>query len=201
MLDIKNLRVGELKSNSYVVGNDKECILIDAGSERERDLQITRKAIGTRKLHAIIITHAHFDHIDGAHCFDVPVFLHKEDLANIKEHNIISKAFTGKELTLPKELKELKEHMTFGALTFTVIHTPGHTKGGVCLLFDNCIFTGDTLFKGTYGRTDVGGNKQDIMTSLHKLATLPNTLTVYPGHGLPTTIGNEKDWIENMQEE
>jgi len=89
--------------------------------------------------------------------------------------------------------------MSFGTIHFKVLHTPGHTKGGVCLLFEHFIFTGDTLFQGTYGRTDVGGNKEDMRTSLQMLAQLDETLVVYPGHGRSTTIANEKSWIKDVQ--
>lgn len=198
MLSVKNIRIGELKSNCYVVGNEKECIVIDPGSDTKDDMSLIKKAIGKRKLLAVLITHAHFDHIDGAHLFNVPVYVHEEDVKDMKQQQVLSKVFIGKQLTLPQKLETLKDKMSFGDISFTVLHTPGHTPGGVCFLFDKFIFTGDTLFKGTYGRTDVGGNDKDIKASLKMLAALPSELVAYPGHGRPTTIGKEKDWIKNI---
>lgn len=200
MLSVKKIRVGKLKANSYVVGTQEECILIDPGSDKAEDLKLTKEAIGERTLRAIIITHAHFDHIDGAHYFfETPVYIHPKDLLTVKTQKILSKTFIGKTLILPEKILELKDEMRFGDIHFKVLHTPGHTKGGVCLLFDQFIFTGDTLFQGTYGRTDVGGNKEDMLASLQKLAQLDETLVVYPEHGRSTTIAKEKSWIKNVQ--
>ena len=101
----------------------------------------------------------------------------------------------------PTALLEEGSAVTLGDLTFTVLHTPGHTPGGICLLADehDVLISGDTLFAGTYGRVDLPGAEPDLMIeSLHRLATLSPTLTVHPGHGRSTTIAAERDWIANL---
>lgn len=200
MLKIENLRIGELKANCYIIGNDKECIVVDPGSDAIKDLELIKKIIDGRNCKAIILTHSHFDHIDGAHAFEqITTYTHVEEIKTLKSQQVISKMFTGKTLILPKKVSELEKHMKFGKIEFEVIHTPGHTKGGVCLLFNNkFMLTGDTLFKETYGRTDVGGNDKEMYASLQMLAEMNDEIIIYPGHGRSTILGNEKRWIREL---
>jgi len=195
-LSIKIIEQEPIGTNCYIISDGKGSIVIDPGSEI--DIPAIKDAI-TGKLHAIILTHLHYDHSAASHLFESPVYIHKNELEDIKLQNILSQRALQRDFIKPKNLQFLKDEMTFGNISFKVIHTPGHTKGGVCLLFEKFIITGDTLFAQTYGRTDIGGNDEDMLQSLLKLAQLHPNLIVYPGHGQATTISAEKQWILNIK--
>lgn len=180
------IRVGELRTNSYIVKDNGEAIVIDPGFEIEKILPLLKGY----KLTAIILTHGHFDHVTEAFKLkektNAPVFVHKDDGPMM--------ALT----TQKKADKLLDDNSTFdiGHLTFVIIHTPGHTPGGMCVYNskEHILFTGDTLFYHDHGRTDLPGSDQKQMEdSLKKLFKLPPETKVYPGHGRETTIGDEKD--------
>lgn len=199
-MQVIKLRTNILKENTYIIRNNNECILIDPGSDLEIDLKKIKEEIKDLKLLAILCTHNHFDHIGGIHNFDVPAYMHKEDIKTIKEQKIWARLIINKNIIIPKEILPTTEQMKIGNFEFKVIHTPGHSKGSVCFLFNTCIFTGDTLFKGTYGRTDIPhSNKKDIIKSLKLLSSLDENLDVYPGHGSKTKIYYEKEWILRLK--
>ncbi len=198
-MDVKKIIVGPLEENTFVIIEDNSAILVDPGSEDEEDVKKIQQAIGKNKLLAIILTHNHFDHIGGVHKFNVPIYMHPIDIKTIQDQKLWSLYAIHRPLTLPKEMISMKESLLkIDHFSFQIIHTPGHTAGSVCFLFKDCIFTGDTLFKGTYGRTDLGGSMSDMKDSLKKLSELPAKLIVYPGHGESTTIKDEKDWINKL---
>ena len=186
-MEILHLNAGRLQTNCYVVWaeDSNTCAVIDPGDEAARILR-TIEGRGLQ-VEAILLTHGHFDHV-GA----------------VKE---ISKA-TGckvymniKDLALPEGLTAGSLYytdnytgtVTAGGLTFTVLDTPGHSEGSVCLMCGDVIFSGDTLFAGTCGRTDLPtGSWSTIRKSLQMLAALPGDYTVYPGHGPATTMNTER---------
>ncbi|MDR3310006.1 MAG: MBL fold metallo-hydrolase [Oscillospiraceae bacterium] len=188
---IKCLPVGHLETNCYVVADEitLECAIIDPGAEATTILNyIEERRLAPR---AIFITHAHFDHIMALPALDeelrVPVYVHPKELAGetSRSEAKLSAAF---------DLREYKDGDTVdvGGLSFGVIETPGHTPGGVTLLCGDALFTGDTLFKDSCGRTDLGGDMDVLLASLRKLAALPGDFEVYPGHAEATTLENER---------
>ena len=196
-IKIMKLKLGEYRTNCYVLLKEDKALLIDTGFDDNLSIKAIKDTIGIRELLAILYTHNHFDHIGGGHIFDCPQYMHKEDIRTIIEQKVISKTMNLTDIDIPTELIEYSEKrdMKVGIFEFEVFHTPGHTKGGVCLRFGNDLFTGDTLFQGTWGRTDVGGNNEQIRKSLLFLATLPEELIIHPGHGRDSTIGEESKWI------
>ena len=159
--------------------------------ENVKDLQLDIKFA--------VITHGHIDHIDALAevkaATGAEFYTHAGDARFIQErplHSIIGVDYP----TLPAPDKWLKggESMDIGDLQFLVLHTPGHSSGGICLLGQGVVFTGDTLFNCGIGRADLlGGSYSELMNSIHtKLMVLPDNTTVYPGHGPDTTIGTER---------
>jgi hydroxyacylglutathione hydrolase len=185
--------VGELLTNCYVVHsqNTREAIVIDPGFNYpfEGDQIFQYISVEELRVKLILNTHGHSDHVSGDRAmqkrYHVPVYIHEFDAHLLNE--------TNESDSVPNVILEDGSLVEFGDATLKVIHTPGHTKGSVCLLAENLIFTGDTLFAGGIGRTDFPGSSHSYMiSSLKKLQLLPDWLVVYPGHGPSTTIGEEK---------
>jgi hydroxyacylglutathione hydrolase len=203
-MHVEVLTVGMFQSNCYLVSCERtgEAIIIDAGDEGERILSV----VDSRNLQvkAIVNTHAHIDHVSAlsevAPALAVPVMMHKADLM-IYENLATQAAAFG--LATPRNIKidrflEEGDMIEFGDVTCEVLHTPGHSPGGISLLCradkPQKIFTGDTLFMGSIGRIDLyGGDFETIIRTLQdKYLPLPDETIVYPGHGGDTTIGDEK---------
>jgi hydroxyacylglutathione hydrolase len=195
------ITVGDLQENCYLYAcpQTREAVIIDPGDEAERILAAIRELKVIPKY--IINTHGHFDHICAIDAvsavYPVPLAIHPADVPLYSDARVA--AMFGRESPLVKRTPDILlhegQHITFGTLSLEVIHTPGHTPGGVCLLSQPyCIFSGDTLFYRGIGRTDLpGGNFAQIVTSIRdKLYTLDDDLFVFPGHGEPTTILEEK---------
>ncbi|XOB40954.1 MAG: MBL fold metallo-hydrolase [Candidatus Nealsonbacteria bacterium] len=177
-MKIKHLVVGELKANCYLLVSENELAIIDPGDEAERILNEIKQLKASPK--QIIITHCHPDHI-----LAVPE-VKKQTNAKILIHEK-EKQFNN--CQADEFLKE-KDKIKIGNVLLEVIHTPGHTPGGICLLGNNFIFTGDTLFENGYGRTDLpGGSDEQMQNSLKRLSALlkPNMM-IYPGHGEPFKV-------------
>ncbi|MBF0519801.1 MAG: MBL fold metallo-hydrolase [Nitrospirae bacterium] len=195
---LKCFIVGPLQVNCYVVSDDDtmEAIVIDPGDEPDRVIDfVTERAL---KLKSIVCTHTHFDHIGGIPEIKEalnPLLLMHTDERTIYESAKEMAAFWGHQMdNLPKPDQYLSEgdKITVGSYSFEVIHTPGHTWGGICLYGEGIIITGDTLFEGSVGRTDLpGGNAKDLKKSFKRLMGLPPQTRVFPGHGPETTISNE----------
>lgn len=195
----KRLPDGMLGSNCYITGANGECVVIDPGVDASKILQ----AIEENRLHVkyIVATHAHLDHIVA---FDD---LKKETGAVTIAHKIEAKAFgdsmqngaalfgLDKIFSEPDIKAEDGYVFECGGITYKIIHTPGHTEGSICILIDSILFSGDTLFYMSVGRTDLGrGSQEDLIFSIkHKLFKLDPSVKVYPGHGTATTIGFEKE--------
>lgn len=189
MLQIKTLTLGQYETNCYILysGDSSDCIVIDPGYEPERVLEAV-KALN-RHLQAILLTHGHFDHVGGVREIfaqtDCDIYLCPADCA-------MPERMTAGPLCYTCSYQE-GDTLSLAGLTLRVLQTPGHTPGSVCLLCDGALFSGDTLFAGSCGRTDLpGGSWNDLQTSLSRLKALEGSFTVYPGHGEATTLDAEK---------
>lgn len=195
--------VGPLQCNCSIIGDEdtREAIVIDPGDEIEAILGVLQKHNLTVK--QIVVTHAHIDHVGGAmrlkKATGAPVLLNENDSALLAMLDVQASWLgmrTPEKVSIDGSVGE-GERLSAGALNPTVIHTPGHTEGSICLLFEpqKTLIAGDTLFAGSIGRTDLpGGNYKKIMDSLkQKLMALPDDIVVVPGHGGLTTIGDERE--------
>ena len=197
MINIVTLPLGNYQTNCYIVyaqGSDR-CAVIDPGFEPETVLQQTA-ALGLT-IDAILLTHGHFDHVGGVkeicRSTGCGLWIHRDD--QVMTGNPTTRFFyplSGQELANLQFCEE-GQVLPVAGLEFTVLSTPGHTNGSVCYRCEDALFSGDTLFAGSCGRTDLpGGNYPTICASLARLAQLPQDLRVFPGHGGSSTIGREK---------
>lgn len=207
MIQVRTLVVGELETNGYIVFADgeKEAAIIDPGGEGERILrELKENNVGAKY---IINTHGHIDHTSAnlwlSKATGAQILIHKDDVKYLEDPVLGLKMPFGQEgdTAPPDRILEDGETICVGSLKFKVIHTPGHTPGGIALsaheLEENnarCLFTGDTLFKNGIGRTDLpGGSYQRLMDSIvSRLLTFSDETVIYPGHGPASTIGQER---------
>jgi glyoxylase-like metal-dependent hydrolase (beta-lactamase superfamily II) len=199
-MQVETVVVGAYQTNCCIVWeNPDNCVVIDPGSDPEAIVEVLRKHRLTPG--AYVLTHGHVDHVsavaDLSDTYPAPVAIHADDLQWAFEEMNAMRPFYSTPRRPNAEFQNLGEspEWTCGTLCFTVISTPGHTPGGICLYMPaaEILFSGDTLFAGSAGRTDLaGGNSRTLMLSLKRLAALPDNVTVYPGHGPSTTIGHEK---------
>ncbi|NQU73198.1 MAG: MBL fold metallo-hydrolase [Candidatus Omnitrophica bacterium] len=193
---LKKFVVGPLETNSYIFGDEgsREVVLIDPGGESNKINKFIKAA--NLKLKYVINTHGHGDHIGGNSDFNVGVLVHKLDKDFLENPLLNLSASFGAQVISPKASRFLNDgdKIDIGNVYLEVIHTPGHTPGGICLRYDNLIFSGDTLFFEGVGRTDIpNASWEALMDSLkNKLMQLPDACKVYPGHGSETTIGHER---------
>ncbi len=191
MLNVICLPLGSYQTNCYIIHEaaSKTCCVIDPGYQPDTVLSKVQ-ALGL-ELEAILLTHGHFDHVgavkDMHAATDCNVYLCTEDLTMPAD-------WTAGELFYTNPYGDGDE-LNLAGLHIRVLHTPGHTPGSVCLMVDDSIFTGDTLFAGSCGRTDFpGGNSRVILTSLRRLAQLEENYTIYPGHSGSTKLTREKQY-------
>lgn len=195
-MDISCLAVGYLETNCYIVSSGLDCLVIDPGDDAGEILSVIRDK-GLR-VHAILITHGHFDHFMAAgelqKAFGVPVYIGKDDADLLRDPGWMSE-YMSPGYTAPRDLRTLSDGDTVsaGELSFQVMSAPGHSPGSVCFHSPGVLFSGDLLFMGSIGRTDLpGGNSIAIRESLAKVGRLAGDTAVYPGHGPSTTVGEEK---------
>ena len=195
-LDIRTVIGGPVDVNTYVVGlaGADTCIVIDPGAEVQRVAQ----AVGGRTVSAVLLTHAHFDHMMYAkHWLDLgaKLYVHRLDAEALHNPRLNLCGMIGTALTLPDADTWVSEGdvIAEAGLRITVLHTPGHTPGSVCYLIGDTLFSGDTLFYGSYGRVDFpGGSMRQMRESLERLYQLDERITAYPGHGQRTRIAWER---------
>jgi glyoxylase-like metal-dependent hydrolase (beta-lactamase superfamily II) len=193
---IDALSVGHMQANCYIVSSPKtgNAILIDPGDEHGKIKDCLKK--NKLKAKFIVHTHGHIDHIQADNEFDLPVCVHKSDLDLLKDPGKNLSSFLSHPFALKREIKTLEDGQSIilDDIKLEVLHTPGHTPGGICLRADKAVFTGDTLFAGGIGRTDFPGasEKQLLQSIKDKLLNLPDETVVYPGHGPESTVGREK---------
>ena len=199
---LERLVVGALETNCYLISckKTKKAVVIDPGGEDEVELILNLLQINNFDLKYVINTHGHIDHIAGNNLLkaktEALLLIHKLDADMLVDANKNFSSFMAKEICSPPEDKLLAEgdEVSLGTLNLRVIHTPGHTPGGISLVLNNIVFTGDTLFAGGIGRTDLtGGSYQDLIKSIkEKLLILGDDKIIYPGHGPDSTIGEER---------
>ena len=197
---IKKLAVGPIMANCFIVGCNEthEAAVIDPGDEADRILLALAQAKLTVK--QIINTHGHFDHV-GANkrmkaATGAPILIHALDapMLSMLSRSAAAWGMSAEDSPSPDRTIDEGDVIRFGSIGLQVIHTPGHTPGGVSLIADGCAFVGDTLFAGSVGRTDFPGGDFDTLKSSiqKKLFALGDEVKVFTGHGPETTIGEEK---------
>lgn len=202
-MKVQSFEVGSFATNCYVVGcvEAKEAVIIDPGFDSESEAECIIKYIEKNylRLRTIVDTHGHPDHTCGnglmKNRFNAPIAIHKDDAYLIGTlGKRLAEAFNLKNHSPPADiLLDEGNHVEFGKEKLEVIHSPGHSPGSISLLGKNVIFTGDTLFAGSIGRTDFPeSSEKEMQVSLERLKNLPDNLAVYPGHGPATTLGKEK---------
>ena len=192
---IKAIPAGIYDANCYIVMDEKtkDAVVLDPGGDGEmleRDIKDMKANVKS-----ILLTHGHMDHVGGVEYLsdklNVPFYISKIDEEYMEKDNYVFGSIRNANGYL-----EDGNELSFGSLNIKVIATPGHTKGGLCFLIEDKLFTGDTLFQGSIGRTDfIGGSFPEIINSIKtKLLPLGDEIEVYPGHGPKSSIGYEKGY-------
>lgn len=201
MIQITGVVSGNLQVNCYIVYdvNLKKAIIIDPGEQAQKVIN----KIETLNLQPelLINTHGHFDHIFSDDIirekYNIPLAIFKDDVEMLSDSNLNLSQYMDNPITIKQadiifDKEEVKET---SFCKYKVIHTPGHSKGSICILTDDILFSGDTVFKYSIGRTDLpGGNYNELIQSLEKIKKLPKNIIIYPGHGPVTTL---KEELEN----
>lgn len=193
-IDVRCITCGIVENNSYIIINGDECVVIDPSEYGALNSYI--ECIGV-KVKAILLTHGHYDHIWAVNDFQkegIKVYVHESDAPKCRGtemgHYLENYGITPFE---PDVLLKGGEELELIGLKFKVIHTPGHSKGSVCYVVNEVVFSGDTLFQSGYGRYDFyDGSLDEIRTSLNTLFALDGEYKVYPGHGRPTKMSIER---------
>jgi glyoxylase-like metal-dependent hydrolase (beta-lactamase superfamily II) len=190
---------GRWKENCYIAATPEgDAVVIDPGSQADDLISLVQQQ-GWR-IHAVINTHGHFDHIGAVAAikerYQAPFFLHGLDERLLQRANLFRMVFEARDPisvpTVTHNIAELPQQFEIGPLRISWIATPGHTEGSVCLQMENFLFSGDTLMRGAVGRTDLpGGNRDQLLNSVRGLMSLPAGTIVCGGHGPQTTIATE----------
>ncbi|MSQ12071.1 MAG: MBL fold metallo-hydrolase [Dehalococcoidia bacterium] len=208
---LKTLVVGPLSTNCYLLASQraKEALVVDPGAEGERIVQ-ELAALGLRAT-VLVSTHGHFDHTGAVGAVQAriseqaetpPAFaIHEADAPALSRGSALQLAYPGyQEPPKPDRLLSADDVLEVGELQVQVLETPGHTPGSICLYLASAsgslVFTGDTLFQMSIGRTDFAGGdqRQELASIASRLLVLPDETRVFPGHGPATTIGDERRW-------
>lgn len=198
---LKSIVLGAIGTNCYMFADEitKQCAIVDPGDDGQLVVQMIQRE-GWKPV-AILLTHSHFDHILGipgirAQWPDLPIYCHPADTANHDD----TERMMGMTFPTVWSFGNVVSYgdgdiVKIGGLSVHVLHTPGHTPGSVCLKVENHLFTGDTLFQGSMGRTDLpGGSLTKLMASLARLGHLPGDMHVYPGHMGTSTLEQERQF-------
>ena len=195
-MNIKTLPLGDYQTNCYLVWADgsKTCAVIDPGYEAQRVLSAVKKLDLT--VDAVLLTHGHFDHVGAVEEIveetGCQLWMSERDWSktNSPMNNYLYPLANCDFCEV--RFCEDQEEIPAGGLTFKVFETPGHTEGSLCFLCEDAMFSGDTLFAGSCGRTDLGGDWDTILRSLNRLKEMEGDRRVFPGHGLSTTLERER---------
>ncbi len=194
-IQYKSICVGPIQTNAYIVYSHENpaCFIIDPGADA--DVLATFIDEAGLQPESIVLTHGHYDHFGAVmelkKRYQIPVWLHKDDRETIVSNSlgVLASLFKAPEPPQIDRYLDDGDTLEAGDLKLEVIHTPGHTPGGICLSTGNLLFTGDTLFQGSIGRTDLAGGDYGILQqSLEKLKQFPPDTIVLPGHGDESTI-------------
>lgn len=197
-MQINRIVVGQLDVNCYVISDEytSEALIIDPGDEAEKIAEFVE--LHSLKPVYIVLTHAHYDHVCAAadlkERFGCRIMMHGDDMDTYlsTKERCITWGYGEEDFPPPDVIVREGDRITLGGITLDIVHTPGHTPGCICISADGILFTGDTLFKGSAGRTDLpGGSSRLLMSSLKRLSQLPPETRVLCGHGDETTIGIE----------
>ncbi len=196
---LERLVVGPLETNAYIIGDEetKRAIVVDPGDEADRIIDLVREK--GLVVDSIICTHTHFDHVGGIgdirKATGAEILIHEDDL-QVYETAKSQAAFWGydiDDIPEPDGFVDEGDNIEVGNLSFKVMHTPGHSPGGICLYGEGILISGDTIFKGSVGRTDFpGGSVEKLKKSFRHLLDLPENTKIFSGHGPETTVGMEK---------
>jgi len=193
---LEKVVVGSMETNCYILGSPetKEALIIDPGDEYSKIKEVLDR--NNLAANFIVNTHGHIDHIGVNDKFNLPVYIHRldSDCFSDTAKNLSSFFNSNKTFSLKVNLLKDKDRINIDKLALEVIHTPGHTPGGICLKIGNSIFTGDTLFCEGVGRTDLpdASHKQIIQSIKNRLLKFDDEVKIYPGHGPSSTIGHER---------
>ena len=202
-IEIKSMTLGMVATNCYLIINKetKEALLIDPADNALRISNVIEENVCTLK--AILLTHGHFDHIMALNelkkRYNVPVYAHEEEEDVLKQSSLNMSGMIGQIYTTQADIYVKDgEHLKLAGMDIIVLHTPGHTKGGVCYYLpeEKVLMSGDTLFHCSIGRTDfpTGSMSQLVRSVKEQLFVLPDDVQVYPGHDSVTSIGYEKQY-------
>ena len=196
---VETLVVGMIQANCFLVADPatKKALIIDPGGDAPVIAQRVEQ-LGL-EVEAIVLTHGHFDHVEGVgelvKLIDAPVYCHAEAVELIRNLGAQGNLFNVpvRQVPVPEKFLADGDTLPFGELTAKVLHTPGHSPGSISLAINDHVFVGDLLFKSSIGRTDLmGGNYETLLQSVRqKIFTLPEAAVVHPGHGPDTTVGAE----------
>lgn len=200
-VEFETLAVGPLETNCYVIWDTEthDAAIIDPGGDK----QLIVDSIISHGLSVkyILLTHGHFDHVyfadDLSRDYDAEVAMHESDIEQMEQGKSLAEMFyDGSSYVefLPSQLLTDGDVLHLGESVIEVIHTPGHSQGGICFVTDAGVFCGDTIFAGSIGRADFpGGSHSQLIASIHaKLLSMKDETPLYPGHGPATTVGRER---------
>jgi hydroxyacylglutathione hydrolase len=200
MISVTRFVTGPIETNTYVVADDatKTCLIVDPSTGCE---EVLRKIeLDGLKAEAILLTHAHFDHIMGIPEIQervgaIPIYIHPSEAGFLSNAQLNGSTLLGEDFTFRGGVRKLSEgKIHIGSFTLDVLHIPGHTPGGCAFVFETHCLCGDALFAGSIGRSDLPGGDGDLLIASiqNKLMALADNTIAYPGHGGRTTIGRER---------